>query len=54
MPVPYVVTAQQSEAALWAISRLEEQGLVREAERLRHHFGLMTALPVDQDQAPHV
>jgi hypothetical protein len=54
MPIPYVVTAQVSEAALWAISRLEEEGLVQEAERLRHHFGLTTPLPMDQDQAPHV
>ncbi|HEX8437607.1 hypothetical protein [Archangium sp.] len=53
MPVPYVVTAQLSEAALWAISRLEAEGLVREAERLRHHFGLTTPLSVDQDPAPH-
>jgi hypothetical protein len=53
LPVPYVVTARMSEAALWSISRLEEEGLVREAERLRQHFGLTVPLPVDQDQAPH-
>ncbi len=54
MPVPYVVTAQMSDAVLWAISHFEKQGLVREAERLRRNFGLTTALPVDQDQAHHV
>ena len=48
MPVPYVVTSRFSEAALWAISRLQTQGLALEAERLRHHFGLDSEGP----QAP--
>jgi hypothetical protein len=54
LSVPYVVTARLSEAALWAISRLEQEGRLQEAERIRHHFGLPAPLPVDQDQAPHV
>jgi hypothetical protein len=45
MPTPYVVTARFSEATLWAISRLQERGLVFEAERLRHHFGLVSEAP---------
>jgi len=48
MPVPYVVTSRFSEAALWSISRLQTQGLTLEAERLRHHFGLVSEEP----QAP--
>ena len=45
LPTPYVVTSRFSEAALWAISCLQERGLALEAERLRHHFGLVSEQP---------
>ncbi len=40
MPTLYVVTAHESEAMLWALSRLQQEGLGLDAERLRRHFGL--------------
>jgi hypothetical protein len=45
LPAPYVVTSRFSEAASWAIARLQEQGLTSEAEHLRHHFGLVSEGP---------
>jgi len=45
LSTPYVVTSRFSEAALWATSRLQERGLTLEAERLRHHFGLVSEGP---------
>ncbi|MGZ3460856.1 MAG: hypothetical protein ACXU86_20405 [Archangium sp.] len=40
MPVPYLFTAQELEAAAWASARFEEQGLHPMAGRVRSQYGL--------------
>ena len=40
VPVPYIMTSREQEAAAWASARIEEQGLHHAAECVRRHFGL--------------
>jgi hypothetical protein len=45
LPAPHIIVPHLSEAVEWALARLEEAGLTLEAERVRHHFGLLTEKP---------
>jgi hypothetical protein len=40
MPSPYIVTGTLREGAVWTVARLEEEGQVSAARRVREHFGL--------------
>lgn len=40
LPVPYILTTHEVDAAGWASARIEEQGLRLAAERLRSQYGL--------------
>jgi hypothetical protein len=40
LPSPYLVVSSLKEGVEWAAARCEEAGLVPEAWRIRHHFGL--------------
>jgi hypothetical protein len=42
LPVPFVIVPDRVSGVRWVTGRLDEAGFHEQAERIRHHFGLIS------------